>query len=76
MVSDYYSPDYYESSPQVDPKGPTAGKQHVVRGGSFDSDPKDHLRISIRKPGDHANNVGFRCLLEDTPEGHQLLQIP
>jgi sulfatase modifying factor 1 len=76
FVGDYYGTDYYENSPKVDPKGPDTGKQRVVRGGSFDSDPKDHLRISIRKPADRGNNIGFRCVLEVTPEIHQLLQIP
>lgn len=73
-VSDFYSPDYYQTSPAIDPKGPPGGKEHVIRGGSFDSDPKEHLRLSFRKPaGKAADNIGARCVLDDTPETHRLL---
>ncbi|MGA3187428.1 MAG: SUMF1/EgtB/PvdO family nonheme iron enzyme [Bryobacteraceae bacterium] len=67
-VQDWYGSTYYETLPAIDPQGPNSGNEHIVRGGSWDSDPVDHLRISIRfrhKPG---NNTGFRCVLEDTPE--------
>jgi len=76
FVKDFYADDYYGHSPALDPQGPDSGKQHVIRGGSFDSNPQEHLRISLRKPGSGANNVGFRCVLDDTAETHQLLQIP
>jgi formylglycine-generating enzyme required for sulfatase activity len=33
--SDWYSPDYYRSSPVDDPEGPSAGVVRVLRGGSF-----------------------------------------
>jgi cytochrome c nitrite reductase small subunit len=38
--SDYYSPDAYKSSGSTltDPKGPESGEEHVVRGGSYNSD--------------------------------------
>jgi formylglycine-generating enzyme required for sulfatase activity len=77
FVNDAYDPDYYQSSPPTDPKGPTAGKQHVVRGGSYDSDPTDHLRISFRKGASKPwDNIGFRCVLEDAAQTNKLLQIP
>jgi formylglycine-generating enzyme required for sulfatase activity len=77
FVSDYYDADYYQRSPQVDPKGPESGKDHVVRGGSYDSDPREHLRISFRKASGKAwENIGFRCVLEDSPASHKMLQIP
>ncbi len=72
-VSDNYSGDYYRQSPPVDPLGPQTGKGHVIRGGSFDSVPDVHLRISVRKEGATGNAVGFRCILEDTPATHKLL---
>jgi formylglycine-generating enzyme required for sulfatase activity/nitrate/TMAO reductase-like tetraheme cytochrome c subunit len=43
FCSDYYSPDTYkaDSVGLVDPRGPSAGQEHVIRGGSFKSDAKD-----------------------------------
>ena len=68
-VSDFYAPNYYTESPKVDPQGPPAGKSHVARGGSYDSDPAKHLRLSFRGHYEKAsNNLGFRCLLPDTLE--------
>jgi sulfatase modifying factor 1 len=72
-VSDIYSETFYHESPGGDPQGPQAGKDHVMRGGSWDSDPDKHLRISVRKAGATGNVVGFRCVLEDTPATNQLL---
>jgi formylglycine-generating enzyme required for sulfatase activity len=73
-VHDSYSADYYQQSPGKDPQGPDSGNEHVIRGGSFDSDPRQHLRLSFRKPyGKNANNVGFRCLLDDNPDVRKLL---
>jgi len=74
-VSDWFSATYYAESlkepPIRDPQGPARqvnGKWHIRRGGSYDSDPKKHLRISYREPGPSGNNVGFRCLVPNTPE--------
>jgi sulfatase modifying factor 1 len=65
--SDWYDPNYYASSPKSNPKGPTSGRDHVVRGGSWFAD-KDYLRVSNRfnyDPSyiiDSAFNIGFRCV--------------
>jgi formylglycine-generating enzyme required for sulfatase activity len=74
-VYDWYDLTYYSASskesPAKDPQGPDQpdrNKKHVARGGSYASDPTKHLRISYRHPAEKANNVGFRCLLPDTPE--------
>jgi formylglycine-generating enzyme required for sulfatase activity len=73
-VSDWYGP--YSPNAAIDPKGPATGKEHVVRGGSFDSDPRQHLRISFRKrETGPTNNIGFRCVMDDTPETQKRLQI-
>jgi formylglycine-generating enzyme required for sulfatase activity len=72
-VSDNYTANYYRESPGADPQGPQEGKDHVMRGGSFDSLPDSHLRISVRKAGGVGNDVGFRCILEDTPATNKLL---
>jgi len=72
---DKFSKTYYQSSPEVDPQGPADGSQHVVRGGSWDSDAKEHLRISFREGHNYGNTVGFRCVLPDDPATLKLLQV-
>ena len=42
-VADWYSPDYYESSPGENPQGPEGGTERVKRGGSY----KDVLALVI-----------------------------
>ena len=48
---DWYAPDAYarypEGEPVVDPRGPSEGTEHVIRGGSFRSDPAD-MRSAAR----------------------------
>ena len=76
-VQDVYSPTYYQESPAKDPPGPQKNGDHVMRGGSFSSDWQEHLRISIRKSqGGAANNVGFRCVLDDSDATLQRLNLP
>jgi formylglycine-generating enzyme required for sulfatase activity len=60
---DWYAPDTYRERTGavalVDPRGPVAGTEHVVRGGSFRSDPAD-LRLAAR---DHTRTA--QCLMTD-----------
>jgi len=73
-VQDWYGSTYYETAAAVDPKGPPSGNEHLARGGSWDSEPANHLRISIRFPAKKSGNLfGFRCVLEDTPETRRAL---
>jgi formylglycine-generating enzyme required for sulfatase activity len=63
LTADYFDAGYYRSSPEVDPRGPTAGKAHVLRGGSFRS-PAHDLRVTARSflpDGEAQPDVGFRC---------------
>jgi formylglycine-generating enzyme required for sulfatase activity len=75
---DVYSPDYYKTSPAVDPVGPPSpGKdvQRVMRGGSWKSSA-DMCRVAFRqgqKTGDtdacfFTDYCGFRCLRRPTAE--------
>jgi len=77
-IADYYSPTYYKESPAIDPKGPEKGKDHVKRGGSFESDWQDNLRISVRQAQGNSLlfKVGFRCVLDETEQTKQNLNLP
>lgn len=77
-VADWYSLNYYKDSPAVDPKGPAAGKEHVKRGGSFESSWKENLRISVREPQGTSLlfRVGFRCVLDESEGTKQILNLP
>ena len=63
LVADWYSKDYYSSSPAKNPKGPDTGKLKVIRGGSWNH--RDHnQRCSNRYycyPDTWGNTLGFRC---------------
>lgn len=75
-VQDWYSPTYYKISPAMDPEGPPTGKEHVIRGGSFESDWHQHLRLSFRKSLGGADfKTGFRCALPDDASTKKLLNI-
>jgi formylglycine-generating enzyme required for sulfatase activity len=63
-VNDWYSSNYYSSSPQNNPPGPATGTFRVVRGGSWNGSSNDS-RASIRGsagPGGSFNTVGFRLV--------------
>jgi len=63
-VSDWYSADFYEHSPNVNPGGPVKGQARVLRGGSFTSKLPESYRISNRfffKADVGLGNFGFRC---------------
>jgi formylglycine-generating enzyme required for sulfatase activity len=74
FTADFYSASYFRESPKNDPAGPATGKEWVSRGGSWDSDPAKHLRISFRNKGKGGIIVGFRCVLPDSPETRKLLR--
>jgi formylglycine-generating enzyme required for sulfatase activity len=61
--ADWYDANAYERSPAMDPRGPDAGEERVVRGGSWSSEPID-LRVSARlkcQPTRAFSDIGFRC---------------
>ena len=60
--SDWYSSNYYSSSPQNDPQGPGSGSGRVIRGGSY-FNGADLLRCANRDDdfsGSTNFDVGFR----------------
>lgn len=63
--SDWFDDEYNESSAARDPKGPSSGQAHVVRGGSWDSRPSV-LSCSCRSWGHRGyreGDFGFRCAM-------------
>ena len=70
--NDYYQEDYYQHSPERDPRGPATGQNRVVRGGCWNSKP-EHCRAAYRyyeMPAytdicfakDLHGQIGFRCV--------------
>ena len=65
-TSDFYSDDYYASSPYEDPKGPERGRFKVIRGGSWHSGAmcvQTFYRNGL-SPSWVDFAVGFRCVKE------------
>jgi formylglycine-generating enzyme len=64
--SDWFSPEYYASSPRTAPQGPEAGESRVMRGGSFLCHESycNRYRVAARSsntPESSSANLGFRC---------------
>ena len=62
-VADWYDAQYYKTSPLQNPKGPGAGREKVMRGGSWSNRAGD-LRATIRDkivPVYRNYSIGFRC---------------
>jgi serine/threonine-protein kinase len=58
FVADYYDENYYQNSPQRNPKGPSEGVWHVIRG-------KEMRAYARESEEDQINpRFGFRCVLE------------
>jgi len=65
IVADWYDAEYYATSPESDPLGPTSGTRYSGRGGGFLSEAL-WLRSSKRDwydLSDWAVSLGFRCAL-------------
>ena len=65
-VADWYSPDYYQYSPLVNPTGPSEGEMRVARGGSW-KNPFLGVRSTNRTanyPEVFSSGVGFRCVID------------
>jgi formylglycine-generating enzyme required for sulfatase activity len=62
-VADWYDPQYYKTSPDRNPRGPSSGRDKVIRGSSWSNRVSD-LRASIRdrvSPTYRNFSIGFRC---------------
>jgi len=63
--SDWGVSGYYQSSPSVDPAGPTSGSNRVLRGGSWSINPWDcrSANRNRRTPGNTDYLIGFRVVV-------------
>lgn len=62
-VQDWYSPNYFDTAPSANPKGPEKGILKVIKGGSWHSFKAD-VRSASRGKGGFAlktDGIGFRC---------------
>ena len=60
-VADWYSANYYQTSPRQDPLGPDSGQSRVVRGGSwtkFDVRVTNRIGVAVNSA---TFDTGFRC---------------
>ena len=63
-VADWYDAQYYKTSPEKNPPGPSTGHDKVMRGGSW-SNRAGELRATTRdkvSPTYRNFSVGFRCV--------------
>jgi formylglycine-generating enzyme required for sulfatase activity len=72
-VADWYAADAYQKAPAKNPRGPTAGKLRVVRGGSWGSPPEWSTTTNrySRVPDYRNNKIGFRCAQDDRSPASQ-----
>ena len=75
--SDWFDADYYKQSPPNDPIGPSAGFNHVLRGGSMNTVPST-CRSAYRTfaSADRTPYNGFRVVCEIGPKKSNLPQSP
>jgi formylglycine-generating enzyme required for sulfatase activity len=62
---DWYDTDYYKHSPTDDPRGRDEASSRVIRGGSWDYDPR-YCRPAYRywnAPDDRSSHLSFRLAL-------------
>ena len=62
-VDDWYDRYYYEDSPEKNPPGPKEGDHKVLRGGSWEDEPR-RIRVTARakaEPEFTDLTIGFRC---------------
>jgi formylglycine-generating enzyme required for sulfatase activity len=64
-VADWYDREYYQTSPEKNPVGPTSGDRKVIRGGSW-ADLPSAIRVTARmsaEPEFQDRTMGFRCAM-------------
>ncbi len=61
--ADWYGREYFETGNRRNPKGPAKGRSRALRGGSWRSDGKGVLCVSVKgmAPSFRHDSFGFRC---------------
>ena len=62
---DWYSADYYDTSPATNPRGPALGDYKTIRGGSWFNSPlylRASERMGIYSPSFSGTAIGFRAV--------------
>jgi len=67
---DWFAEDYYSVSSELNPQGPRAGEDRVIRGGSWlcSDNYCSGYRVAARNhtaPDTGLNNLGFRCVRDE-----------
>ncbi|WP_080760300.1 formylglycine-generating enzyme family protein [Pseudoalteromonas luteoviolacea] len=68
-VNDWWAEDYYQHSPEHNPKGPSIGNQKIMRGGTFMESPRGNNVYSRQKAAElnlSYRDLGFRCALNQS----------
>jgi len=67
-VNDWFAPDYYQNSAVSNPLGPSTGRTHVLRGGSWNLN-EALVRSTYRgtHPSEPNLAIGFRCAMDANP---------
>jgi formylglycine-generating enzyme required for sulfatase activity len=68
-VGDWYSEDYYRSSPRENPQGPGTGNEKVLRGGSWKDNYVEMRSVNreAENPAYSSSVIGFRCARDAAP---------
>lgn len=68
-TADWFDENYYATSPEGNPTGPTSGSEKVARGGSWSTN-LEYISLTnrfTRSPNQGYDNVGFRCVRVTSP---------
>lgn len=64
-VKDWFDPDYYARSPEVDPQGPEDGTEKVMRGGEIMSFNSNNVFQRGHAEPDQYGFTGIRCVVNE-----------
>ncbi|MCG2839353.1 formylglycine-generating enzyme family protein, partial [Photobacterium sp. WH77] len=69
-VNDWYSSDYYQQSPELNPQGPDSGSQKVLRDSSGTTMTfSRNYSVPVKKA--YSPGTSFRCALQQTAPVHK-----